>query len=73
MILIPIPVVVVLFICVYLFLGPDNMDNLRKIAEQLSKQTPGATTAQVDDDDDDVPELVPGQTFEATANEGKSA
>ncbi|KMZ60575.1 Nascent polypeptide-associated complex subunit beta [Zostera marina] len=54
-------------------LGPDNMDNLRKIAEQLSKQTPGATTAQVDDDDDDVPELVPGQTFEATANEGKSA
>lgn len=49
------------------------MDNLRKIAEQLSKQTPGATAAHVEEDDDDVPELVPGQTFEATANEGKSA
>lgn len=59
---------------VCLFSGPDNMDNLRRIAEQLSKQAPGATSsAQVEgDDDDDVPELVPGQTFEATANEGKS-
>lgn len=42
------------------------MDNLRKLAEQFSKQVPGATTQE---DDDDVPELVEGQTFEAAAAE----
>ncbi|XP_052173842.1 basic transcription factor 3-like isoform X1 [Diospyros lotus] len=58
-------------------LGPDNMDNLRKLAEQLQKQSPGAgegadaTAAQ--DDDDEVPELVPGETFEAAAEEGGHA
>jgi len=61
-------------------LGPDNLDNLRKLAEQFQKQqAPGgaaaaATTAQQDvDDDDDVPELVSGQTFEAAAEEGVTA
>ncbi|CAH1418489.1 unnamed protein product [Lactuca virosa] len=55
-------------------LGPDNLDNLRKLAEQFQKQVPGgaeaaaATSAQVDDDDD-VPELVAGETFEAAAAE----
>ncbi|KAF4394224.1 hypothetical protein CsatB_022884 [Cannabis sativa] len=54
-------------------LGPDNLDNLKKLAEQFQKQAPGAAgagdaTAQ-EDDDDDVPELVPGQTFEAAAEE----
>ncbi|GMP68009.1 hypothetical protein CsSME_00027780 [Camellia sinensis var. sinensis] len=54
-------------------LGPDNLDNLRKLAEQFQKQAPGgqgagATTTQ-DDDDDEVPELVPGETFEAAAEE----
>ncbi|KAJ9544038.1 hypothetical protein OSB04_023745 [Centaurea solstitialis] len=55
-------------------LGPDNLDNLRKLAEQFQKQTPGgagegaaATTAQ--EDDDEVPELVAGETFEAAAEE----
>lgn len=48
--------------------GPDNLDNLRKIAEQFQKQAPGAT---VEDDDNDVPELVPGETFEEAANEGQ--
>lgn len=54
--------------------GPDNLDNLRKLAEQFQKQVPGgaeaaaATSAQVDDDDD-VPELVAGETFEAAAAE----
>ncbi|KAL4587415.1 hypothetical protein LXL04_000285 [Taraxacum kok-saghyz] len=55
-------------------LGPDNLDNLRKLAEQFQKQSPGgaeatgATSAQVEDDDE-VPELVAGETFEAAAAE----
>jgi len=51
-------------------LGPDNLDNLRKLAEQFQKQAPGATTQE---DDDDVPELVEGQTFEAAAAETPAA
>ncbi|ONI09551.1 hypothetical protein PRUPE_5G244600 [Prunus persica] len=51
----------------------DNLDNLKKLAEQFQKQAPGGgggggTTAQ-EDDDDDVPELVAGETFEAAAEE----
>lgn len=42
--------------------GPRNLDKSKK-------QTPGATTIQVDDDDE-VPELVAGETFEAAAEEG---
>ncbi|GFQ07784.1 transcription factor btf3 [Phtheirospermum japonicum] len=57
-------------------LGPDNLENLKKLAEQFQKQGPavgsgvasGATGAQ--DDDDEVPELVAGETFEAAAEEG---
>ena len=53
--------------------GPDNLDNLRKLAEQFQKQAPGAeagaAAAQEDDDEDEVPELVPGETFEAVAEE----
>jgi nascent polypeptide-associated complex subunit beta len=60
-----------------LFSGPDNLDNLRKLAEQFQKQAPGAggggAAAQDDDDDDDVPELVPGETFEAAAEESKTS
>ncbi|GJT91771.1 nascent polypeptide-associated complex subunit beta-like protein [Tanacetum coccineum] len=50
-------------------LGPDA---IRKLAEQLQKQMPGAgeaasaATATVEDDDE-VPELMPGETFEAAA------
>ncbi|XP_051140473.1 basic transcription factor 3-like [Andrographis paniculata] len=58
-------------------LGPDNLENLKKLAEQFQKQSPasgsntgsGANAAQ--DDDDEVPELVPGETFEAAAEEGE--
>lgn len=58
-------------------LGPDNLDNLRKLAEQFQKQVPGAATGSgatgtQDDDDDEVPELVPGETFEAAAEEGQA-
>ncbi|CAI9763420.1 unnamed protein product [Fraxinus pennsylvanica] len=57
-------------------LGPDNLENLKKLAEQFQKQGPGAG-AETDDgvntapeeDDDDVPDLVAGQTFEAAAVE----
>lgn len=58
--------------------GPDNLDNLRKLAEQFQKQAPGgaeaaaATSAQADDDDE-VPELVAGETFEAAAEEGQKS
>lgn len=48
------------------------MDNLKKLAEQFQKQAPGADAGAGDaqeDDDDDVPELVPGETFEAAAEE----
>ncbi|GAV64111.1 NAC domain-containing protein, partial [Cephalotus follicularis] len=56
-------------------LGPDNLDNLRKLAEQFQKQAPGAGAAAAaipeEDDDDDVPDLVAGETFEAAAEEGQ--
>lgn len=50
--------------------GPDNLDNLRRIAEQFQKQAPAAGATE--DDDNDVPELVAGETFEAAANEGQT-
>uniref|UniRef100_A0A7N0TV20 Nascent polypeptide-associated complex subunit beta n=2 Tax=Kalanchoe fedtschenkoi TaxID=63787 RepID=A0A7N0TV20_KALFE len=50
-------------------LGPDNLDNLRKLAEQFQKQqAPGAAAPQ-EEDDDEVPDLVSGETFEAVAEE----
>lgn len=53
------------------FPGPDNLENLKKLAEQFQKQMPaGATSGAAEDDDDDVPELVAGETFEAAAEEG---
>ena len=56
--------------------GPDNMDNLRKLAEQFKNQAPvdGNASATVqEDDDDDVPDLVAGETFEAAAEEKVAA
>ncbi|KAG8095643.1 hypothetical protein GUJ93_ZPchr0013g37063 [Zizania palustris] len=54
-------------------LGPDNLDNLRRLAEQFQRQVPGAeagaSAGNGQDDDDDVPELVPGETFEEAAEE----
>ncbi|KAJ6839901.1 nascent polypeptide-associated complex subunit beta-like [Iris pallida] len=57
-------------------LGPDNLDNLRRLAEQFQKQAPGvgaAAAAQEEDDGDDVPDLVPGETFEAAAEDKVAA
>ncbi|CAN6584707.1 unnamed protein product [Malus baccata var. baccata] len=48
----------------------DNLDNLKKLAEQFQKQAPSAGGAAAqEDDDDEVPELVAGETFEAAAEE----
>ncbi|KAK4785547.1 hypothetical protein SAY86_002236, partial [Trapa natans] len=53
-------------------LGSDNLENLRKLAEELRKQSPGgAADAKLEDDDDEVPELVAGETFEAAAEKAK--
>ena len=51
--------------------GTDNLDNLKKLAEQFQKQAPGGgadvpATIQ-EEDEDDVPELVAGETFETPA------
>ncbi|KAH9625366.1 hypothetical protein KSS87_015195 [Heliosperma pusillum] len=59
-------------------LGPDNLDNLRKLAEQFQKGAPttnpdGTGLDTVDEDDDEVPDLVAGETFEAAAEEGNKA
>lgn len=53
--------------------GTDNLENLKKLAEQFQKQPPGGAdipaTIQEEDDDDDVPDLVVGETFETPAAE----
>ncbi|KAL0343178.1 UNVERIFIED_CONTAM: Nascent polypeptide-associated complex subunit beta [Sesamum angustifolium] len=56
-------------------LGPDNLENLKKLAEQFQKQAPAAgngsafSATEGPDDDDEVPDLVAGETFEAAAEE----
>ncbi|KZV32294.1 hypothetical protein F511_19140 [Dorcoceras hygrometricum] len=56
-------------------LGPDNLENLKKLAEQFQKQVPaageGGTHTGVQEDD--VPDLVAGQTFEAAAEESHTS
>ncbi|KAH7424094.1 hypothetical protein KP509_12G089700 [Ceratopteris richardii] len=46
-------------------LGPDNLANLKKIAEQYQRRE----TIPEGDEDDEVPELVEGETFEEAAKE----
>ncbi|KAL0371862.1 UNVERIFIED_CONTAM: Nascent polypeptide-associated complex subunit beta [Sesamum calycinum] len=61
-------------------LGPDNLENLKKLAEQFQKQAPaagagaaaGSAVAPENADDDEVPDLVLGETFEAAAEEGNT-
>ncbi|KAL0424888.1 UNVERIFIED_CONTAM: Nascent polypeptide-associated complex subunit beta [Sesamum radiatum] len=60
--------------------SPDNLENLKKLAEQFQKQAPaagagaaaGSAVAPENADDDEVPDLVPGETFEAAAEEGNT-
>lgn len=57
-------------------LGVDNLDDLKKLAEQYEKQgntAEGGGAAVHEEDDDEVPELVAGETFEAAAEEGHAA
>lgn len=51
-------------------LGPDSFANLRKLAQQFQKEVPHPTA---EEDDDDVPELVEGETFEEAAAKQESA
>ncbi|EEC76547.1 hypothetical protein OsI_14347 [Oryza sativa Indica Group] len=55
-------------------LGPDNMEHLKRIAEEMQKQVAaaGATAQAKEENDDDVPELVPGENFEEVAQETKA-
>uniref|UniRef100_A0A0D9ZFV6 Nascent polypeptide-associated complex subunit beta n=2 Tax=Oryza glumipatula TaxID=40148 RepID=A0A0D9ZFV6_9ORYZ len=54
--------------------SPDNMEHLKRIAEEMQKQVAaaGATTQAKEENDDDVPELVPGENFEEVAQETKA-
>ncbi|CAO2835132.1 unnamed protein product [Amaranthus hypochondriacus] len=57
-------------------LGADNLDNLKKLAEQLQNRSLNAKadgSGAIVEEDDDVPELVPGETFEAAAEEGQKS
>ncbi|KAH9548924.1 hypothetical protein CY35_11G112800 [Sphagnum magellanicum] len=47
-------------------LGPDNLVNLKKIAQQFQRQ--GSACAE-DEDDDDVPDLVGGENFEEASKQ----
>ncbi|KAJ0682717.1 putative transcription factor BTF3 [Helianthus annuus] len=55
----------------------DNLDNLRKLAEQFQKQAAGecegAAAAIAQEADNEVPELVAGETFETAAEEGQKS
>ncbi|XP_076905824.1 nascent polypeptide-associated complex subunit beta-like [Bidens hawaiensis] len=54
-----------------------GQDELKKLAEQYQKEVPGAgeaaaaAMATIKEDDDEVPELVPGETFEEAAAEAE--
>ncbi|GJM97260.1 hypothetical protein PR202_ga14173 [Eleusine coracana subsp. coracana] len=55
-------------------LGPDNMEHLKRIAEEMQKQVAAAGGAAQDkeENDDEVPDLVPGETFEEVAEKEKA-
>jgi phosphoribosylformimino-5-aminoimidazole carboxamide ribonucleotide (ProFAR) isomerase len=52
--------------------GPDNMEHLKRIAEEMQKQVAAAGGATQVKDDDEVPNLVPGETFEEVTQEAKA-
>lgn len=51
--------------------GPDNLEDLKRIAQQYQKAEGDSALraggAAIAEDDDEVPELVEGETFEETA------
>jgi len=50
-------------------LGPDNLENLKDMANQIQKLTQQNEAGGVDDDDDEVPDLVENVNFEDVAAE----
>lgn len=46
--------------------GPDNLVNLRKIAQQYQRQE---AAGPIEEEDEDVPELVEGENFEDASKE----
>jgi len=45
-------------------LGPDSLASLRKLAESYQNMQKSGEEAK-EDDDDDIPDLVPGESFES--------
>mgnify|MGYP006889222567 FL=1 len=52
--------------CSFLYVGPDNLANLKKIAEQYQRRE---SIPEGEEDNDDVPELVEGETFEEVSKD----
>ncbi|PHU09180.1 hypothetical protein BC332_21040 [Capsicum chinense] len=58
--------------------GPNNLEDFKKFAKQFQKQASGAAAGTdaaagavaAQEDEDEVPELVAGETFEAATKEG---
>lgn len=52
-------------------LGPDSLASLRKLAEsyQSMQKEKGEDGGKKDDDDEDIPDLVEGENFEAKAGD----
>jgi len=51
-------------------LGPDNLVNLKKIAQQFQRQQ---SAGAEDEDDDEVPDLVEGESFEEASKQEVAA
>lgn len=49
------------------------MENLKKLAEQFQRQQPAGAQPKQEEDDDEVPELVTGETFETAAEDGRTS
>ena len=56
-------------VTVFVDVGPDNLANLKKIAEQYQRREATIAEEGDGDDDDDIPELVEGETFEEAAKD----
>ncbi len=52
--------------CLHWLAGPDNLVNLKRLAQQFQRQE---NAGAEDADDDDVPDLVEGESFEEAAKQ----
>jgi nascent polypeptide-associated complex subunit beta len=50
-------------------LGPDSLASLRKLAEQYKNMEKLGKDGKEDEDDDEIPNLVEGETFESKSAE----